>query len=74
MCICDLENHSSFSFFNVARYAIPVACYTIRVARDAICVSWEGGNLHLGGTVTCYDDNSIKATIFVFVRLLWQKG
>ena len=38
------SSYCSYTFFNVARYAIPVACYAIRVSR-------EGGNLRLGGTV-----------------------
>ena len=38
-------------FFNVARYAIPVARDANRVARYAISVSREDGSLHLGGTV-----------------------
>ena len=40
------------SFFNVARYAIPVARYAIPVVCDAIRVSLEGGNLPLSGTVS----------------------
>ena len=49
------SSYHIYSFFNVARYVIPVAqstipvaCYTISIARDAISVSHEGGNLHLG--------------------------
>ena len=38
------SSYCTYSFFNVARYAIPVA-------RDAISVSREGGNLLLSGTV-----------------------
>ena len=38
------SSYCSYTFFNVARYAIPVA-------RDAIRVSREGGKLYLGGTV-----------------------
>ena len=45
------SSYRIYSFFNVARYAIPVARDAIRVARDAISVSREGGNLHLSGTV-----------------------
>ena len=39
-------SYCNYTFFNVARDAIPVA-------RDAIRVSREGGNLHLGSTVGC---------------------
>ena len=53
------SSYRIYSFFNVARYAIPVARDAIRVARDAIrvardaiSVSREGGNLHLSGTVS----------------------
>ena len=52
------SSYCTYSFFIVARYAIPVARYAIpvardanRVARDAISVSREGGNLLLSGTV-----------------------
>ena len=52
------SRYCTYSFFNVARYAIPVARDAIpvardanRVARDAISVSREGGNLLLSGTV-----------------------
>ena len=45
------SSYCIYSFFNVARYAIPVARDAIPVARYAIGVSREGGNLHLGGTV-----------------------
>ena len=38
------SSYCTYSFFNVARYAIPVA-------RGAISVSREGGNLLLSGTV-----------------------
>ena len=54
------SSYCTYSFFIVARYAIPVARYAIpvardanRVARDAISVSHEGGNLLLSGTVVC---------------------
>ena len=43
-----ISSYYIYSFFNVARYAIPVA-------RDAIPV--EGGNLHLGGTVLLLHSN-----------------
>ena len=45
------SSYCTYSFFNVARYAIPVARDAIPVARDAISVSREGGNLLLSGTV-----------------------
>jgi len=52
------SSYCIYSFFNVGRYAIPVARDAIPVARDAIPaaryairVSREGGNLHLGGIV-----------------------
>ena len=52
------SSYCTYSFFIVARYAIPVARDAIpvardanRVARDAISVSREGGNLLLSGTV-----------------------
>ena len=45
------SSYCTYSFFIVARYAIPVARYAIPVARDAISVSREGGNLLLSGTV-----------------------
>ena len=45
------SSYCTYSFFIVARYAIPVARYAIPVARDAISVSHEGGNLLLSGTV-----------------------
>ena len=52
------SSYCTYSFFIVARYAIPVARYAIpvardanRVARDAISVSRKGGNLLLSGTV-----------------------
>ena len=52
------SSYCIYSFFNVARYAIPVARdgipvarYVIRVAHDAIRVTGDGGNLHYGGTV-----------------------
>ena len=38
------SSYCTYSFFTVARYAIPVA-------RDAISVSRKGGNLLLSGTV-----------------------
>ena len=38
------SSYCTYSFFNIAGYSIPIA-------RDAIRVSREGGNLHLGGTV-----------------------
>ena len=41
------SSHCTCSFFNVARYVIPVV-------RDAISVSHEGGNLHLGSTVSLH--------------------
>ena len=45
------SSYCTYSFFNVTRYAIPVVQDTIPVARDAISVSCEGGNLLLSGTV-----------------------
>ena len=57
------SSYCIYSFFNVARYAIPVARdaipvarYAIPVARDAIRVSREGGNLPLSGTVHAHDE------------------
>lgn len=41
-------SHCTCSFFNVARYAIPVVCNANRVVRYAISVLREGGNLHFG--------------------------
>ena len=52
-----ISSYYIYSFFNVARYAIPVARDAIPVARYAIRVSREGGNLHLGGTVLLSHSN-----------------
>ena len=45
------SSYCIYSFFNVARYAIPVARNALPVAHYAICVSHEDGNLYLGGTI-----------------------
>ena len=57
------SSHCTCSFCNVARYTIPVArnANNFCVARDVISISHEGGNLHLGGTVSI--------TIYVVVDL-----
>ena len=44
-------SYCTYSFFNIARYMIPVARDVNHVACEAISVSCKGGNLHLGGTV-----------------------
>ena len=50
------SSYCIYSFFNVARDSIPVARY-------AICVSREGGNLHLGGTVCLTVDCEQQSTV-----------
>ena len=45
------SSYCTYSLFNIAHYAIPVARDTNRVAHDTISVSREGGNLLLSGTV-----------------------
>ena len=52
------SSYCTYSFFNIAHYAIPVARdaipvahYAIPVARDAIPVARDGDNLLLSGTV-----------------------
>ena len=50
-CRARASSYCTYSFFNVTRYAIPVARDAIPVARDTISVSREGGNLLLSGAV-----------------------
>ena len=52
------SSYCTYSFFVIARYAIPLA-------RDAISVSREGGNLLLSGTVKSdYHDLPRRKIIF----------
>ena len=66
-----VSSYCTYSFFNVARYAN-------RVARDAITVSREGGNLLLSSTVCIviiiivWDANNIITTTTILT--VWFVG